>query len=628
MSRLSHYTATALLLGGCVYQAQATSASDLIAARDAYKSNNISKLSAIAQSMPSSYVLKDYPAYWLAWKALDKDDDTQVQQFLASVKEGLMPERIRNEWLKKLGKRGDWASFGREWQKLPIDARDDESSCYGQIYDLKQGRPVGSLDRFLDGRPTPPGCNQLVIEAAKQKLVSQDWLWRRTHLLLAGDLVSVAYQMADETGLPLDKTAIKTPASANLATPGGQEATLYSLILKGKSNIYTAASQLQQVEPSLGKDRAGFVWGQLARLAAIQLRSDQALEWYEKSDPAQLTPDQWDWWARSALRQKQWALLNKVIGRMPAASASKPAWMYWRGRALEQMNRQDEAMALFVQSSKGHHYYALLSQEELGNALTPATSSTGPSDDEISKVRNDPAIKRALELLTISQLYSRPDFRGDAQKEWRWAMRGRSDMSLLAAAEVARRENFYDMAIYSAERTKQEHDFSLRYLTPYRDVTQKYARQLSIDDAWVYGLIRQESRFVAIARSGPGAAGLMQIMPATANWIAKKIGLTRFAVNDIETNIQLGTWYLRYVLDRLSGNAVMATAAYNAGPGRAKAWQDSQPLDGTIYAETIPFSETRDYVQKVMANATFYSTAFGHTSISLKSRMGTIPAKQ
>ncbi|HJU50091.1 MAG TPA: transglycosylase SLT domain-containing protein, partial [Pseudogulbenkiania sp.] len=211
--------------------------------------------------------------------------------------------------------------------------------------------------------------------------------------------------------------------------------------------------------------------------------------------------------------------------------------------------------------------------------------------------------------------------------EWRWAMRTLPDNQLLAAAELARRHNFYDMAIYSAERTRDEHDFSLRYLTPYRDITRRYAKQLEIDDAWVYGLIRQESRFITVARSGVGASGLMQLMPATAKWVAAKMGLNSFAVDDIDTNIQLGTWYLRYVLNSLSNNAVLATAAYNAGPSRARSWQDSKPLEGAVYAETIPFDETRDYVQKVMVNAAYYSSGFEHTTLSLKSRLGTIPAR-
>ncbi|MDE1712170.1 transglycosylase SLT domain-containing protein, partial (plasmid) [Chromobacterium amazonense] len=287
---------------------------------------------------------------------------------------------------------------------------------------------------------------------------------------------------------------------------------------------------------------------------------------------------------------------------MPQDLASKPSWRYWLARSLKQQGKPAEALPLFSQASVGHNYYALLSLEELGNSLSASASKTTPTSQDVSKLKSDPAIRRSLALLSVAEIYTKPEFRTDAQREWRWAMRGRNDMELLAAAEIARKEGFYDMAIYSAERTKEEHDFSLRYLTPYREVTQKYARQLDIDDAWVYGLIRQESRFITMARSGVGASGLMQLMPATAKWAAKKIGLTHFAVNDIDTNVQLGTWYLRYVLDNLSGNQVMATAAYNAGPGRARNWQADRALDGTIYAETIPFSETRDYVQKVMAN--------------------------
>ena len=183
------------------------------------------------------------------------------------------------------------------------------------------------------------------------------------------------------------------------------------------------------------------------------------------------------------------------------------------------------------------------------------------------------------------------------------------------------------MVIYSADRTVNLHDFTLRYLSPYRDATQRYARQLNLDEAWVYGLIRQESRFVHIARSGVGASGLMQLMPATAKWAANKMGLGSFSVNDVSTNIQLGTWYLRHVFDGLDDNAVLATAAYNAGPGRARAWQSGDTLEGAIYAETIPFTETRDYVQKVMANAVHYSGHLGSARLRLKDRMGWIPGR-
>jgi len=183
------------------------------------------------------------------------------------------------------------------------------------------------------------------------------------------------------------------------------------------------------------------------------------------------------------------------------------------------------------------------------------------------------------------------------------------------------------LAINTAEKTKFVHNFVLRYPVPYRETVQTFSKANGLDEAWVYGLTRQESRFVSYAKSGVGASGLMQVMPATAAWIAKKTGFSEYRQNMIhqtETNVKLGTYYLRYILDLMSGQAAMATAAYNAGPGNARHWAPKKPMEGAIYAETIPILETRQYVQKVMANTCFYSNTLGTKSVSLKQRLGVI----
>jgi soluble lytic murein transglycosylase len=150
--------------------------------------------------------------------------------------------------------------------------------------------------------------------------------------------------------------------------------------------------------------------------------------------------------------------------------------------------------------------------------------------------------------------------------------------------------------------------------------------------AWVYGLIRQESRFVQHARSHVGASGLMQVMPATAQFVARKIGLNDYSpaqMNDIQTNIVLGTNYLNMVLHDLDGSQAMATAAYNAGPGRPRQWRSTltRAVEGAIFAESIPFSETRDYVKKVLSNATYYAALFENKPQSLKARLGVVAPK-
>jgi soluble lytic murein transglycosylase len=235
-------------------------------------------------------------------------------------------------------------------------------------------------------------------------------------------------------------------------------------------------------------------------------------------------------------------------------------------------------------------------------------------------VAGNPGVQRALALFRVG-------LRSEGVKEWNFALRAMSDRELLAASDIAQRAGIYDRAIAAADRTKNEHDYSLRYLSPYSEQVRPAAKNQSLDDAWVYGLMRQESRFITNAKSTVGASGLMQLMPATAKWVANKIGLKGFhqgQVNDTETNVLLGTTYMRLVMESLDNHPVLASAAYNAGPGRAKKWRADRPLEGAVYAETIPFNETRDYVKKVMSNSVYYSALFDGKPQSLKSRLGII----
>jgi soluble lytic murein transglycosylase len=219
--------------------------------------------------------------------------------------------------------------------------------------------------------------------------------------------------------------------------------------------------------------------------------------------------------------------------------------------------------------------------------------------------------------------------RTEATREWVFTIRNMDDMQLLAAAELALRAGVFDRAINTADRTAHQHNYKVRFLAPYKDVFNEQARIFGLEEAWVLGLVRQESRFIVRAKSSVGAQGLMQLMPATARWVAKRNNVRDFSptrVAEVPINVALGTGYLKMVLDDL-GHAVLASAAYNAGPGRARRWRDAKPLEGAIYAETIPFNETRDYVKKVMANTMYYAQLIGGKLIPLKERLGQIPAR-
>jgi soluble lytic murein transglycosylase len=226
--------------------------------------------------------------------------------------------------------------------------------------------------------------------------------------------------------------------------------------------------------------------------------------------------------------------------------------------------------------------------------------------------------------------------RSEGVREWNYSTNltnsagqagGMNDRELLAAAQYACEREVWDRCINTSERTKTVMDFEQRFPMPFRNSVVKRAGDIGLDPAYVYGLIRQESRFIMDARSGVGASGLMQVMPATARWTAKKIGLTNFTadqINDRETNIAIGTGYLKLVLDDFAGSMPLAAAAYNAGPSRPRAWRNGAVVETAIWAENVPFAETRDYVKKVLSNTTNYAAILTGQPQSLKNRLGMV----
>jgi soluble lytic murein transglycosylase len=290
------------------------------------------------------------------------------------------------------------------------------------------------------------------------------------------------------------------------------------------------------------------------------------------------------------------------------------------GRSLCALGADEDGKRLLGRIAGEHHFYGQLAAEELGMPLTIPPKAPPPTGVELAEAAARGGLKRALALYRLG-------LRNEATAEWMWTIRTMDDRALLAAAELARRNGIWDRAINTADKTIALHDFSMRYPAPYGDVLAEQSRVRKLDEPWVLGLVRQESRFIADAKSPAGAKGLMQLLPSTAHWVARKIGMKGFhpsRVTHPRVNVALGTFYLSHVLGGFGDNPVLASAAYNAGPGRARRWCDAKPLEGAIYVETIPFEETRQYVKKVMANTIYYNALSGGERRSLKSRLGII----
>jgi soluble lytic murein transglycosylase len=226
--------------------------------------------------------------------------------------------------------------------------------------------------------------------------------------------------------------------------------------------------------------------------------------------------------------------------------------------------------------------------------------------------------------------------RSEGVREWNYSTNlhtpgGMGERELLAAADMACQAQVWDRCINTSERTSSEVDASQRYPMPLHDIVVQRSNEIGLDPAYVYGLIRQESRFIMDARSHVGASGLMQVMPATAKWTARKIGLSGFEprqLTDKQVNVRIGTSYLKLVLDDFGGSMPLAAAAYNAGPSRSRAWRNGPTLEGAIWAENVPFAETRNYVKKVLSNTTVYAAIITGQPQSLKQRLGTVGPRQ
>jgi soluble lytic murein transglycosylase len=400
-----------------------------------------------------------------------------------------------------------------------------------------------------------------------------------------------------------------------------REVAIYALERLARKAADEAARDLEKMAAKMPSEDARYAWGRIAFQAALS-HDPQALAWYANAGDAVLTDTQLAWKARAAMRAGDWKSLLAAIQSLSPEEAREGTWRYWRARALRGLGEKEASEQLLRGLAKESGFYALLAADEVGALAAPDWKGWQPEAADLDRARAIPGIARALILYRLG-------LDNEALREWLWAIKPLGDRELLAAAEVARQAGIPDRAINTANRTVVIHDYAQRYPTPHRDALTAAARQWNLDEALVYGIIRQESRFMPQARSRVGALGLMQLMPSTARWVARQMPVQPFNVSMLvqpEVNVQMGSYYFKRVQEDL-GHSLLATAAYNAGPGRARRWRDERPIEGAIYAETIPFNETRDYVKQVMTNAWFYSHRLNGKVASLKQILGTVPGR-
>lgn len=578
-------------------------------------------------------VLQIYADYWLAerevWEAKNVLDVPVAQAFLQRYPGTYMADKLRANWVlaadeagafNKIRDLGEFLWYNREVRCAKLEAR----HMTGQRATSGQAMAV-----FRPGKACWAMLEQFVADGVMTRddmvILLQDAL-ERNHTKTADRIARLLF---DRKTLGQYRAMMKSPSRWLQQRKGkltGDDAVIgaAAIVRMGRQNPDKAARALERTWTArLPKDASSWAWSQLAFQAALD-HETRADAWYRLAADTRLSESGYEWRVRSALRQPiiNWAWVQTAIQTMPPEQQKELGWQYWLARSLAAQGQSDQAREIYETISDEFDFYGQLALEELGGAIVAPEEPDPVTESELQQARNNPHLQQAVALFKLG-------LRREAVPQWNYGLRGLDDRELLAAAEFAREQQIFDRVVNTSERTQEVVDFSQRFIAPFGEQVIEQANAINLDPAWVFGLIRQESRFVMDARSRVGASGLMQLMPATAKYVARKIGMTDFRpsrVNDFDVNTKLGTNYLNMVLEDLDGSQVLASAGYNAGPGRPKQWRQtlSRPVEGAIFAETIPFSETRDYVKHVLSNATYYATVFTGEPQSLKARLGQI----
>jgi soluble lytic murein transglycosylase len=338
-------------------------------------------------------------------------------------------------------------------------------------------------------------------------------------------------------------------------------------------------------------------------LRAAFNRRPEALAWIEQLPAAAIDDDIRLWRATLVRAEQDWPKLLRAIGELSDSVAEQAEWRYWRAYALERTGERAHAYALYAQLAQERHYYGFLAADVLDLPYNMQPAPVKFSEEELAAVATRPGIMRALELFRLEMLR-------DARREWQAELARLDHEQRQRAALLAARYGWHDRAIVTANAAGLHDALDLRFPMPFRERVEYYSTRNRLELPLTFALLRKESAFMPDAISSAGARGLMQVMPATGREVARRLNErppSAVGLLDVETNLRLGSAYLREVLDRFDDNPALAAAAYNAGPHRVDLWLErnaGQPP--ALWIENISFRETRQYVKDVLAFAAVF----------------------
>ncbi len=586
--------------------------------------------------------LKDYPLYpYLQFAHLYQEIDTkpekEISAFLKKYTDTPLADRLRTRWLYSLARRHEWEAFLKYYRSGGNVLR-----CYQLQARIKTGPVDKALLKdikkmWLVGKSQVDECDPAFKVLYESRTLTPTLIWQRIRLAMQANNLRLAKHLArrlnrkDQARAKLWRDVYSDPEKKLLHpalkkdTPVNREIILYGLKRLAQRDSLKAwmlwNKLVDRHKFTLSEKR---IMDRKIAFAAVQQDIPRAGKWLDQLQDQQQNKYVQHYLIRYAVANQEWDLLKKWTKKKVAEGFNELRWWYWRARSLELTGHQKEANHLFEGLSTKRDYYGFLSAENLGREYSFNHRSLPLNRKQKTQLLAIPGIQRAYELFKL-EMYE------EARREWFHATRKMEREQLLSAAVLAHEWGWHDRTILALGKAKAYDDLEKRFPLPFNSTIESYAIKRNLPTSIIYTLMRSESAFIHDVRSGAGAMGLMQLMPATAKHTAQKIGLKKYRntrqLYEPKINIALGTAYLKELLDRYNGNLIMAAAAYNAGPHRVKRWRPEQGcMPGEFWVETIPFTETRRYVRRALFYSVLYQWRMGEKIDSIHSQLRPVPA--
>lgn len=601
-------------------------------AERALKRNDMSRYRPLKRKL-ADYPLLPYLTYDELQKRIKKLKSTEAEQFLTDNSESPLASRFRAIWLRELARRKQWWTY-RTFYRADSGT---ELQCHQLTALLNTGKKELAFaqipDLWLVGKSQPKACDPAFDAWRAAGKLTQTWVWQRIELAMDEGNLSLARYLSrflDKAHRKAYEQWVKVyqdPAK-NLGTLTASKKPIDHSVIwvsgfkrLARKDINRALqvwrSHTKKIQLSAEQSYTAQRYLTLRLLYADHPRTDEYLTAFQPNEDDQSFIERR---LRHALSKGDWAAVQEWIEASPEETKTAERWQYWLAIAQEKLGHGKEAQPLFETLSKQRSYHGFLAADHIGAEYNLNHTPVDVDSARINAIRTLPAMQRTRELIALERYTP-------ARREWYLAIRNMNNDALQGAAKIAQSWGWNNQAIFTLARTGYWEDLELRFPIKHLQQVQRQATKNKLDSAWIYAVIRQESAFGPNAQSRVGAMGLMQLMPATARSVAQKLKQRRPKKWELlrpTLNIQLGTAYLRQVLDQLHDHQVLATAAYNAGPHRVKSWLPKKTLSADQWVETIPFNETRKYTERVMAYSVIYEQRLGGKATRLNQRMSPI----